>query len=136
LLDVPLISADGVNNELERPHIVYHRRRYYCFWSTQQKVFAQDGPTGPNGLYGMVAERIDGPWRPINGSGLVLANPPAAPIQAYSWLVLDDLSVLSFVDRPGLPAEAADVAVTRRHFAGTPATPIQLRLDHAKAMLA
>ncbi|SDC53320.1 levansucrase [Sphingomonas sp. YR710] len=136
LLDVPLISADGVNNELERPHIVYHRRHYYCFWSTQQKVFAQDGPTGPNGLYGMVAERIDGPWRPINGSGLVLANPPAAPIQAYSWLVLDDLSVLSFVDRPGLPAEAADVAVTRRHFAGTPATPIQLRLDHAKAMLA
>ncbi|HEX8555965.1 MAG TPA: glycoside hydrolase family 68 protein, partial [Sphingomonas sp.] len=86
-LGAPLVSADGLNNELERPHVIVHAGRYYLFWSTQRKVFAPTGPTGPNGLYGMVADRIAGPWIPLNGSGLVLANPPHAPFQAYSWLV-------------------------------------------------
>lgn len=132
----PLISADGVNNELERPHVVAHEGRYYCFWSTQQKVFAPGGPLGPNGLYGMVADRLDGQWRPLNGSGLVFANPPEAPIQAYSWLVLGDLTVLSFIDRPGLTEEPVDPAVARRHFGGTPATPVRLALDADRATLA
>jgi levansucrase len=87
----PIITADGLNNELERPHIVMLEGRYHCFWSTQRKVFAHGGPSGPNGLYGMVAESLMGPWRPLNGSGLVLANPPQAPFQAYSWLVQSDL---------------------------------------------
>jgi len=134
-LGTPLISADGVNNELERPHIVVHAGRYYCFWSTQQKVFAADGPAGPNGLYGMVAERLTGPWRPLNGTGLVCANPIDAPIQAYSWLVLDDLSILSFIDRPGLRAEPCDAQLARRHFAGTPASIARLALDGDQARL-
>jgi len=104
----PLITAVGVNNELERPHIVYHAGRYYCFWSTQRKVFAAGGPAGPTGLYGMVAESLDGPWRPLNRSGLVFANPVGAALQAYSWLVLGDLTVLSFIDRPGLAEEPID----------------------------
>lgn len=136
VLGDPLISADGVNNELERPHIVVHQGHYYCFWSTQQKVFANDGPSGPNGLYGMIADALPGPWRPLNGSGLVAANPVAAPVQAYSWLVQDDLSVLSFVDRPGLTAEPRDVAIARRHFMGTPAAPFGLQLEGHRATLA
>jgi levansucrase len=131
----PLISADGVNNELERPHLVFSAGRYYCFWSTQTKVFAADGPTGPNGLYGMVADQLAGPWQPLNGSGLVFANPAASPIQAYSWLVLADLSVISFVDRPGLPAEPSDPMVARRHFGGSPAQPLRLALDGDLAVL-
>lgn len=136
ILADPLISADGVNNELERPHVICHDRRYYCFWSTQTKVFAADGPSGPNGLYGMVAERLHGPWRPLNGSGLVFGNPAECPIQAYSWLVLADLSVIAFVDRPGLPDEPTDVTVARRHFGGTPAAPLRLMLDADRAILA
>ncbi len=132
----PLISADGVNNELERPHLVSHGGRFYCFWSTQAKVFASDGPHGPNGLYGMVADQLAGPWRPLNGSGLVFANPAASPIQAYSWLVLGDLSVIAFIDRPGLPAEPTDPAIARRHFGGTPAQPLQLALNGDQAVLA
>jgi levansucrase len=132
----PIISADGLNNELERPHIVCHEAHYYCFWSTQRKVFASDGPGGPNGLYGMVAECIDGPWLPLNGTGLVFANPANAPIQAYSWQVLADLSVISFVDRPGLPEEPADPAIARHHFGGTPAAPLQLALVSDRAWLA
>lgn len=128
ILANPLISADGLNNELERPHVLCRDGHYYCFWSTQTKVFATDGPKGPNGLYGMVAERIVGPWRPLNGSGLVFGNPPESPIQAFSWLVRGDLSVASFVDRPGLSAEPDDPQLGRRHFGGTPAAPLRLTL--------
>ncbi len=136
ILCQPLISADGVNNELERPHIVHNMGRYYCFWSTQRKVFATDGPAGPTGLYGMVADSIVGPWTPLNETGLVFANPADGPIQAYSWLVLSDLSVISFVDRPGLASEECDIATSRKHFGGTPAPTISLELkaDRARAM--
>ena len=132
----PPITADGLNNELERPHMVYHGGQYYCFWSTQHKVFAHPGPAGPNGLYGMAAQAITGPWLPLNATGLVFANPPEAPLQAYSWQVLHDLSVISFVDRPGLVQEPVDPATARRHFGGTPAQPIQLALYGNSARLA
>lgn len=135
-LRAPLITADGLNNELERPHIVRHAGLFYCFWSTQRKVFAGGGPSGPTGLYGMVAHSLDGPWEPLNGTGLVFANPSDAPLQAYSWLVLDDLSVISFVDRPGLMQEPTDPFLARRHFGGTPAVPEKLMLDGASATLA
>ncbi len=135
-LEPPLIDADGVNNELERPHIVVRDGRYYCFWSTQAKVFADGGPRGPTGLYGMVADRFRGPWRLLNGSGLVLCNPAAAPHQAYSWLVLDDLRVISFADFVGLAAAPTDAVVARRHFGGTPAPEVRLRLDGDRAELA
>lgn len=133
LLRPPLISADGVNNELERPHIVTCAGRYYLFFSTQAKVFAEGGPAGPTGLYGFVADRFDGPWRPLNETGLVLANPRAAPAQAYSWIVMSDLSVLSFADMVGLDRPPADVADARAHFAGGPAPSIQLVLDGDRA---
>ena len=94
----PLITADGVNNELERPHIVISGNYYYLFWSTQASVFAP-GIEAPTGLYGMVTDRLAGPWTPINGTGLVIGNPAEAPHQAYSWLVLNDLRVVSFIDR-------------------------------------
>lgn len=135
-LGPPLIAADGLNNELERPHVVIRDGRYYCFWSTQAKVFANGGPCGPTGLYGMVADAFAGPWRPLNGSGLVLANPAAYPHQAYSWLVQDDLSVLSFIDYPGLSGPAVDAAQARRHFGGTPAPELQLYLAGDRAGLA
>ena len=97
-LHPPLIVADGLNNELERPHMIRHAGLYYLFWSTQRHVFDPDGPIGPTGLYGMVSTQLRHGWRPLNGSGLVFANPDDAPAQAYSWMVLPDLSVASFVD--------------------------------------
>lgn len=114
----PLIHADGLNNELERPHVVVRDGRYYLFWSTQASVFAP-GIDAPTGLYGMVADRLLGPYRPLNGTGLVLANPAAAPAQAYSWLVLDDLRISSFIDAIGQGGG----------FAGAPAEEGRLFVD-------
>ena len=84
----------------------------------------------------MVAYAMNAPRRPLNKTGLFKANPAAGPIQAYRWLVLDDLSVINFVDRPGLTAEPADALVARRHFGGTPAMPLKLKLDGDWATLA
>lgn len=131
----PLVTAAGVNNELERPHIITHGSAHYLFWSTQQKVFAPGGPVGPTGLYGLVAPCATGPWRPLNGTGLVIANPEAAPAQAYSWQVLPDLSVWSFADLVGLAQTPADQAEARAHFAGAPAPVLRLALEDDRAWL-
>ena len=78
---------------------------------------------------GAVADRIDGPWRLINGTGIVAANPAEEPTQAYSWLVLPDASVTSFVDQWGRSDGAGQ-------FAGTFAPFEKLILDGDAARLA
>lgn len=124
----PIVSADTLNNELERPHIIFHAGLYYLFWSTQRHVFAPSGPAGPTGLYAMVSPALFEGWRPVNGSGLVFANPDAAPAQAYSWFVLPDLSVTSFVDDWGGGAD--------RNFGGAFAPFVRLMLTGDKAGIA
>jgi levansucrase len=132
-LEPPLLTADGVNTELERPHVVVHDGRYHLFFSTQARTFAP-GVSGPTGLYGFVAPALRGPYTPLNGSGLVVRNPAAEPSQAYSWLVLPDLRVAAFVDLHSLggrtPDEvtAAGTDVARRHFGGTAAPVVRLRI--------
>ena len=125
----PLVEATGFNNELERPHIRLFDGRYYLFWSTQAQVFAGGVGDWPTGLYGAVADRIDGPWRLINGTGIVAANPAEEPTQAYSWLVLPDASVTSFVDHWGQATGASQ-------FGGTFAPFEKLILDGDAARLA
>jgi levansucrase len=132
----PLVEADGLNNELERPHIVHWDGLYYLFWSTQSTVFAPGVPEGPTGLYGMVASDIRGPYAPLNGTGLVIANPVEEPHQAFSWLVLDDLRVTSFVDAWGLGGHRIeDDAMARKHFGGTPAPFLKIGLDGDRSAL-
>lgn len=121
----PLISADGLNNELERPHVIRHGGLYYLFWSMQRHVFDPTSHAGPTGLYGMVSDNLFTGWQPLNGTGLVFANPVDAAAQAYSWFVLPDLQVTSFVDDwAGGPT---------RSFGGTFAPFLRLWLDGASA---
>jgi levansucrase len=131
----PLVSADGLNNELERPMMRHFDGRYYLFWSTQRRTFAPDGPNGPNGLYGMVADAVLGPYLPINGTGLVAANPDEEPFQTYSWWVSDSFEVTGFVDLWGLEGRdiAADPALAVRQFGGVPAPRFTLWLDGDRA---
>ncbi|GGY94790.1 glycoside hydrolase family 68 protein [Novosphingobium colocasiae] len=131
----PMVDARGTNNELERPHIIQSGGLLYLFWSTQAAVFAP-GIAAPTGLYGAVAERIEGPWRLLNGHGLVFANPVAEPYQTYSWWVLPDLTVAAFVDywgidNPGAVAKPAG----RSHFGGTFAPFLRLKLNGARSIL-
>lgn len=123
----PIVDATGVNNELERPHAIDFGGRTYLFWSTQAHVFAP-GIAAPTGLYGLVGDAITGPWRPLNGHGLVFANPPDAPSQAYSWQVLPDLSVWAFANFVGSSVRPETTADARASFAGTPAPPVRLTL--------
>lgn len=126
----PILDATGVNSELERAHIVVAAGRYYLFWSTQAKRFAP-GVAGPTGLYGMVADRMGGPWRPANGTGLVAGNPPAEPFQAYCWWVTGELEVASFVDLFGLEGRSPATLEKPhgRFFGGAPAPFFRLSVD-------
>jgi levansucrase len=62
----------------------------------------------------------------------VLANPAESPRQAYSWLVMPDLQVTSFVDDWG-DKQAGDQP---RRFGATFAPMIRLRLEGTRAGLA
>lgn len=127
----PLIHAVGTNNELERAHVIHREGRYYLFWSTQRHTFSPQVEAGPNGLYGAVAESLMGPWRMANGSGLVAANPPAEPTQAYSWWVTGEGEVWSFIDYWGMQGRplADHPGLLRSHFGGTPAPRFGLVFD-------
>ena len=134
----PLIHASGVNNELERAHVVYHEGLYYAFWATQRSTFAPDLNHAPNGLYGMVSDSLFGEYRPLNGSGLVLANPTNEPLQSYSWFVTTELIVSSFVDFRGLKGKPlpADPDEANKLFGGVPAPLLNLSIDGARCELA
>ncbi|MGP3960334.1 glycoside hydrolase family 68 protein [Nonomuraea sp. 3N208] len=127
----PLIVAEGINHELERPHIVVHRSWYYLFFSTQRHTF-HPAERAPTGLYGFAAPSLTGPYEPLNGSGLVIQNPRAEPDQAYAWLVLPDLHVVSFANyrsEQGVEVRQATAARARANFGGTLAPTLKLTLD-------
>lgn len=131
-MQAPLIDAIGVNNELERAQLHWRGGHYYAIWSTQSHTFAPAGPVGPNGLYGMVASSLDGPWRPVNGSGLIAANPAVEPAQSYSWCLTGEDEVWSFVDYWGLAGRRlADHPELRRSQFGGTAAPV-FRLSFAE----
>lgn len=129
VLGDPVIEAIGVNNELERPNLHYRGGRYYLFWSTQRHTFGPRSVAGPNGIYGMVADSMTGPWRAINGSGLVAANPAGEQTQTYSWWVTGEDEVWSFVDYWGMEGRslADHPELLRANFGGTAAPVFRLR---------
>lgn len=133
----PLIDAEGVTYEMERPHILAHDGHYYLFWSVQAGACAPDIPSGPSGLYGMVAHTLTGPYTPLNGSGLVIANPPERPRQAYAWQVLPSLEVVSFVDYPDWHSSRFpdDPEQRARLFAGTIAPVMRIAISGATTRL-
>ena len=133
----PLVDADGLVNELERPHVIVRDGLYYVFWSSQHHVFNPAGPMGPTGLYGMVAPTLMGPYTPLNGTGLVLSNPVSEPKQAYAWQVLTTLEVISFVDYWGLKGRdpSLDADIKAAQFGGTIAPIARIDLSGATARL-
>ena len=134
----PLVVADGINHEIERPHMVMHQSRYYLFVATQRHSFDPPG-AAPTGLYGFVAPRLTGPYEPLNGSGLVISNPPAEPDQAYAWWVLPDLRVVSFLNyrcADGRDPRHAQASEARAAFGGTVAPVFEIALGAASSCVA
>lgn len=93
----PLVTAVGVNDQTERPHFVFQDGKYYLFTISHKFTYAE-GLTGPDGVYGFLSDRLTGPYSPMNGSGLVLGNPPSQPFQTYSHCVMPNGLVTSFID--------------------------------------
>lgn len=124
----PLVEAVGVNNELERPHVLVRDGRYYLFWSTQRRTFKPGTPNGPNGLYAMVADNLRGPWHPVNGDGLIAGNPAQEPTQGYSWWVTGEGRVWSFIDHWGMQGRSFEQhpQLLRQQFGGTAAPVFSL----------
>jgi len=93
----PLLEANCVNEELERPTLSVKGNHYYLFAKTHPEKFS---PVldAPEGLYGLTSDTLIGGYHPLNGSGLVIANPKENPYQAYSWMVMKNGTVISFVN--------------------------------------
>ncbi len=129
----PLLEANYVNEELERPHIVVKDKKYYLFTDSHINKYAE-GLQGPEGLYGFVSDTLIGGYEPLNESGLVLANPPENPYQAYSWLVLPNLNVVGFAHFGDLgDMSIGDVGNQSpefqfEHFGGTLALTVKLSI--------
>ncbi|QJQ32878.1 glycoside hydrolase family 68 protein [Sphingomonas lacunae] len=129
----PLVTSTGFNNELEVPNLRYFDGRYYLFWSTQTHMF-EPGIDMPTGLYGAVADDMAGPWRLINGDGLIAATPRSEPLQSYAWNVLPDRRISAFVNHWGLAGRSlTDLPSLRSQFGGTFAPFARLRLDGDRA---
>jgi levansucrase len=128
----PLLVAEGINHEIERPHVVVHESRYYLFFVSQRNMF-HPPDSAPTGLYGFVAPSLAGPYEPLYGPGLVIQNPPAAPDQAYAWWVLPDLRAVSFLNYRS--ADGRDAKDARASFGGTVAPVLQLALDGASTSI-
>jgi levansucrase len=100
----PLFGGIGVNEQLELPHLIYQGGRYYLFFTTHSRTFLEDLKfKHPDGLYGFVADAPQGPYRPLNGTGLALANRPEDTLQNYAWKATPigggDAVVLSYINR-------------------------------------
>jgi levansucrase len=93
----PLLSANCVNQQTERPHLVVQNGKYFLFTISHKFTFAP-GLTGPDGLYGFVGDGLRSDYKPLNSSGLVLGNPDDAPVQQYSEFTMPNWLVESFID--------------------------------------
>jgi levansucrase len=98
----PLLSANCVNAQTERPHLVIQDGDYYLFTISHTFTYAP-GLTGPDGVYGFHGRSLRANYQPLNASALVLGNPPEAPYQAYSEYVMPNWLVEAFVDRVPTP---------------------------------
>ncbi len=99
VLEPPILLSEGVNSQLERPHVVTRDDGLYLFFSTHDFTFSPQH-RGPRGLYGFRSASGDlkGLLKPVNGHGLVAANPVTAPEQVYSFYVLPDGKVMSYLN--------------------------------------
>ncbi|EFL36273.1 levansucrase [Streptomyces viridochromogenes DSM 40736] len=127
-LQPPLLSANCVNQQTERPHLIIRGGKYYLFTISHKFTFAP-GLSGWDGLYGFVGPGLRSEYQPLNGSALVLGNPEDAPTQQYSHYVMPNGLVESFID-------TVPTADGGTRFGGTLARTLALSLKDDRTRLA
>ncbi|HSL74531.1 MAG TPA: glycoside hydrolase family 68 protein [Ilumatobacteraceae bacterium] len=131
----PMLDGHCVNSELERPQMMVEDGFNYLLFTTHSHTF-QDDASGPEGMYGFVADSFLGTYEPLNGTGLVLANPDEAPYQSYSWMTLSNGVVTSFFQFFGIDGDVEVSYIGEQspefqmeHFGGTFAPSILVDFD-------
>ncbi|MFI8712748.1 glycoside hydrolase family 68 protein [Brevibacillus brevis] len=123
----PLLESVGANHQMERPHVVVNGDDYYLFTISHTFTYAP-GLTGPDGVYGFVGKGLRSDYKPMNGSGLVIGNPAENGYQAYSWMVLPNQQVISFINEP--KDENGEVK-----FGGTFSSTLKVNLEGDKSVI-
>lgn len=118
----PVLSANCVTDQTERPQFVFTGGKAYLFTISHRQTFAS-GMDGPEGVYAFVGNGIRSDFQPLNsGSGLALGNPtnlnfpggrpyspsnnqPAGQFAAYSHYVMPGGLVESFIDSVGTSSQ-------------------------------
>ena len=114
---------------------------YYLFISTQSRTFHPDVRRRP-GCTASSPTPCSVRTDRSTGTARVFVNPPSRPRQAYSWLVLNDLSVVGFVDAYGYDGDTDEMVLTERRdarraeFGGTFSPTVHIGLDGDRARLA
>lgn len=121
----PILQSAGISSQLERPHLVFRDGLIYLFFTTHNWTFDPED-LGPEGLYGFVTDSrsFRGHYVPLNGTGLVAGNPDDDIDMTYSWLVLPNGDVLSYVK---------DVAASE--FLAVPAPIFNIAIDGTRAFV-
>ncbi|TCV93344.1 levansucrase [Luteibacter rhizovicinus] len=126
----PILQANCVTDQTERPQIYLKDGKYYLFTITHRSTYAA-GIDGPDGVLGFVGDGIRSDFLPMNGgSGLVLGNPTdlnepvGAPFaldpnqnprtfQSYSHYVMPGGLVTSFIDAIGTRRGGSEAPTVR-----------------------
>ncbi|GBR07658.1 levansucrase [Acetobacter oeni] len=128
----PLVTALGVNDQTERPHVVFRDGRVYLFTISHASTYS-GGLVGPDGVYGFVSDDgLFGPYRPLNSSGLVLGNNQTQPLATYSHFVDPEGYVQSFINYIPDPT-AADPSAYR--IGATLAPTVRIALEGDRTFL-
>jgi levansucrase len=129
-----LITSLGVNDQTERPHVVFRDGLTYIFTINHHSTYS-GGLQGPDGLYGFVSRNgIFGPYVPLNGSGLVLGNPSSQPYCTYSHFVDPQGYVQAFIDTVPAPGTDPDSPATYR-IGGTLMPTVRIALNGEQTFL-
>lgn len=132
----PILSANCVTDQTERPQFYLKDGKYYLFTISHRSTFAA-GIDGPDGVYGFVGKGIRSDFEPVNGgSGLAMGNPtdlntafgspsnilpeenPNA-YQSYSSYVMPGGLVESFIDAIGTRRGGSLAPTVRLKIRGT-----------------
>lgn len=132
-----LVTALGVNDQTERPHVVFKDGLTYLFTISHNSTYTGNS-TGPDGVYGFVSEYgLFGPYQPLNSSGLVLGNPSEAPLETYSHFVDPKGYVQSFINY--LPDPSTNwpdpYNPTTYRIGGTLAPTLKIELEGSRTFL-